>query len=118
MITNLNTKLFKEKIFEFETEKKWKFKGDKPTICEFGAEWCQPCKVIIPILEELSKEYEGKVDIYKIDIDQSYELSEVFGIKSVPSVLFIPLEGDPQMSIGGLPKATFKRTIKEILKVE
>jgi thioredoxin 1 len=117
-MTNLNSETFKEKIFDFEKEEDWIFKGDKPAIAEFGASWCGPCKAIGPILEELSDEYEGKVDIYKVDVDENPELSQAFGIQSIPSVLFIPMEGQPQMSVGGIPKNTIEKAIKEVLKVE
>ena len=110
-----DAKEFKDKIFDFDTEEDWKFKGEKPAICDFAALWCQPCKVVGPILEKLSEEYKDKVDIYKIDVDNVPELSQAFGIRSIPSILFIPLEGEPQMSIGGLPKTAIEKTIKEFL---
>lgn len=109
---------FKDKIFDYDVEDDWKFKGDKPAIVDFSALWCQPCKIVGPILEELSEKYDGKIDIYKIDVDNLPDVSQSFGIKSIPSILFIPMEGEPQMSIGGLPKSTFETAIKNVLKIK
>jgi thioredoxin 1 len=113
----LTKETFKEKIFDFETEKEWKYKGDKPCIIDFYADWCGPCKMVSPILEELSKEYQGKVDIYKIDTDKEQDLAGAFGIVSIPSILFVPVEGQPQMSAGALPKSSFLNAIKTIFNV-
>lgn len=118
MVTNLTTQDFKDKIFNFENEKEWVYLGDKPSIIKFGAEWCGPCKAISPILNSLSEEYEGKLDIYDIDIEDNNELAKAFSINSVPSVLFIPMSGQPQMLVGGLPKEKFKASITEILKIK
>lgn len=115
---HLTKETFKEKIFDFEQNKDWKYEGDKPAIIDFYADWCQPCKIIAPILEELQDEYEGKLEIYKIDTEDQRELAAMFGIQSIPSVLFIPREGQPQMAMGALPKDTFKKAISDVLKVE
>lgn len=110
---------FLAKVANFETEKgEFKFLGDKPAIIDFYATWCGPCKTIAPILEDLAKEYAGKIVIYKVDTDKEQELAQAFGIRSIPSLLFIPMSGQPQMVQGALPKAELKRTIKEVLKVE
>ena len=114
----LTKETFLEKVFDYENEKEWKFLGDKPAIIDFYADWCGPCKIVAPILEELSEEYNGKVDIYKIDTEDQYELAGTFGIKSIPSVLFIPMGDQPQMSLGALPKNVFEKSIKSVLKVE
>jgi len=113
---HLTNETFIEKIFDYENEKEWKFKGDKPVIIDFYADWCGPCKMVAPILDELSNEYEGKVDIYKIDTEAQHELASAFGIKSIPSILFIPMDEQPQMAMGALPKNAFEETIKELLK--
>ena len=115
---HLTLETFKEKVFNFETEKEWNFKGDIPAIIDFYADWCGPCKRIAPIMEELAIEYEGKVKIYKIDTEDQKQLAGIFGIRSIPSILFVPIGEQPQMSSGALPKTEFVRMIKEILKVE
>ena len=118
MIEHLNLETFKTKVFDFEKNTEWKFNGNKPAIIDFYADWCGPCKMVAPILEELSKEYDGKIDIYKIDTESEQELASVFGIKSIPSLLFIPKDSQPQMAMGALPKDSFKKAFKDILGVE
>lgn len=118
MVEELTKKAFEEKIFDFTKEKEWKYKGSKPAIIDFYATWCGPCKAVAPIIEELSKEYAGKIDFYKVDTDKESELSGAFAIRSVPSLLFIPLEGMPQMTAGALPKKTFVDAFKDIFSVE
>ena len=118
MATNLTKETFKEKVFDFETNKEWNFVGDKPAIVDFYADWCGPCKVLAPTLEELSKEYDGKIDIYKIDTEKEQELAGVFGIRSIPSILFIPMEGQPQMAAGALPKDTLIKAMEDVLGVK
>ena len=118
MVEFLTQDTFKEKVFDFENNKEWKFEGDKPCLIDFYADWCGPCKTVAPILEELSDEYKGKVDVYKIDTEAERELAGMFGIQSIPSLLFVPTEGQPQMAQGALPKDTFERAIKDVLKVE
>ncbi len=114
----LNEETFKSKVFNFEANKDWKFEGERPCIIDFYADWCQPCKMVAPILDELAGEYEGKIDIYKIDTEVERKLAGMFGIQSIPSLLFVPKEGQPQMSVGALPKDTFKKAIADVLKVE
>lgn len=109
---------FKAKVFDFEKNTDWKFEGTKPALIDFYADWCGPCKMVAPILEELSKEYEGKLDIYKIDTESEQELASMFGIRSIPSLLFIPLNDKPQMAMGALPKESFKQAFRDVLKVE
>ncbi|HEU5051856.1 MAG TPA: thioredoxin [Hanamia sp.] len=112
----LTTKEFKEKIFNYETEKDWKYEG-LPAIVDFYADWCGPCKMVAPILEELSNEYEGKLVIYKVNTDKEQELSAVFGIQSIPTLLFIGADGEPMMQPGALPKHILKKVIDEQLLV-
>lgn len=118
MTTQLTKKTFKEKVFDWEANKEWKFEGDKPALIDFYADWCGPCKTVAPILEELSAEFEGKLDIYKVNTEQEQELSSIFGIQSIPSLLFIPQSGEPQMAMGALPKESLKKAFKEVLNVE
>ncbi len=118
MIEYLTLDTFKEKVFNFTDNKEWKFEGNKPCIIDFYADWCGPCKMVAPILEELAKEYDGKLDIYKVDTEKERELAGIFGIQSIPSLLFVPQEGQPQMAMGALPKETFKQAFKDVLNVE
>lgn len=118
MIEVLNTETFKEKVFNFEANTEWKFEGELPALVDFYADWCGPCKMVAPILEELAEEYEGKINIYKVDTDKQQALAQAFGIQSIPSLLFIPLEEQPQMAAGALPKDAMKQAIAEVLKVE
>ena len=116
---NLTVETFKEKVFDYSADKdaEWSFKGDKPAIIDFYADWCGPCKVVAPVLEELDGVYDG-IDIYKIDTEAEVDLARAFGIQSIPSILFIPMGEQPQMAMGALPKNAFEEAIREILKVE
>lgn len=118
MVEFLTLDTFKQKVFDFEKNTEWKFEGDKPAIIDFYADWCGPCKMVAPILDELSTEYDGKLNIYKIDTEKERELASIFGIRSIPSLLFIPLNDKPQMATGALPKETFKQAFKDVLNVE
>ncbi|MGV3656804.1 MAG: thioredoxin [Chitinophagaceae bacterium] len=111
----LTTQDFKEKIFDYEKSEAWQFKGSKPAIIDFYADWCGPCKAVAPVLEELSETYKDKVDIYKLDTDAEQELSAMFGIQSIPTFLFIPMEGAPMMQKGAIPKNAFTQVIEERL---
>lgn len=112
---HLTKQSFQEKVFNFEKNKEWKFEGDKPCIIDFYADWCQPCKMVAPILQELSEEYKDKINIYKVDTEDQQELAAAFGIRSIPSLLFCPKDDQPQMAAGALPKESFKQAINEIL---
>ena len=118
MTEHLTADTFKEKVFNYETNKEWKFEGELPCIIDFYADWCGPCKMVAPILEELSEEFEGKLDIYKVNTEEERELSAIFGIQSIPSILFVPKDGQPQMAMGALPKDTFTKALKDVLNVE
>ncbi|MDH4089196.1 MAG: thioredoxin domain-containing protein [Cyclobacteriaceae bacterium] len=111
----LTTEDFKQKVFDYTQEQEWKYRGTMPAIIDFYADWCGPCKMVAPVLEELAGEYEGKLIIYKVDTEKEVELSAVFGIQSIPSFLFIPIEGKPMMQPGALPKNIFKKVIDENL---
>lgn len=107
---------FLTKVMNYEQNPStWKYLGDKPCIIDFYATWCGPCKAVAPILEELAAEYEGEIYIYKIDTEKEQELASAFGIRSIPSILFVPMEGDPQMSQGAMPKNAFKEAIDSVL---
>ena len=114
--SKLNIETFKNKIFDYTKGGDWKFEGDKPAIIDFYADWCGPCKMVAPILEDLSDEYEGKVDIYKVDTEVEQELAAMFRIRSIPSILFIPKDGKPMMQAGAMSENGFKEVIeKELL---
>jgi thioredoxin 1 len=114
-VVHLTAKDFKEKVFNYETGKEWKYEGTLPAIVDFYADWCQPCKMIGPVLEDLALEYAGKIMIYKINTENEQELASVFSIKSIPTLLFIPKEGQPQAAMGALPRQTFEKVIKDVL---
>jgi|SRR5690554_6291492 thioredoxin len=107
---------FLKKVANFEeTPDKWVYLGDKPAIIDFYADWCGPCKMIAPILEELAQEYDGQIYIYKIDTEAEQQLAAEFGIRSIPSLLFVPMDDAPQMAQGAMPKDAFKQAIEELL---
>ena len=114
-VIHLTTAEFKEKVFNYEANKEWKYEGNIPCIVDFYADWCGPCKKIAPTLDELSKEYKGKIIIYKVNTDKEPELAKAFGIRSIPTILFIPQQGEPQTAQGALPKSSFEKAINEVL---
>lgn len=113
--THLTTQDFKDRVFDYETEQEWNYKGDLPAIVDFYADWCGPCKAIAPVLEELSDEYKDKIVVYKIDTDKEMELSSLFGIQSIPTLLFIPIKGNPMIQKGALPKNILQQVIDQRL---
>lgn len=115
---SLTKKSFLEKVFNFEKNEEWVFEGEIPCIIDFYADWCGPCKMVEPILEELEKEYKGRVDIYRVDTGSEQELAAAFGIRSIPSILFVPKEGQPQMAVGALPREAIEEAIKDVLSVK
>ena len=117
-VVNLTTQEFKDKIFNYDTATEWGYSGPLPAIIDFYADWCGPCKMVAPLLNELSEEYKDKIAIYKVDTDAEQELSAAFGIQSIPTFLFIPVEGNPMIQRGALPKSTFKNIINERLLKE
>jgi thioredoxin len=117
-LEHLTKETFQEKVFNYEKNKEWKFEGELPCVIDFYADWCQPCKIVAPILEELSKEYDGKLNIFKVNTEKEQELSGAFGIRSIPSMLFVPKKGKPQMAQGALPKDALQKAFKDILNVE
>lgn len=114
---NLTAEKFKSDIFDYTASQEWNYQDKVPAIIDFYADWCAPCKMVAPILEELSEEYDGKLKIYKVNTEIEQELSAIFGIRSIPSLLFIPVDAQPMMQAGALPKNAFKEVIeKELLK--
>lgn len=114
----LTAEEFKKNIFDYTKEKEWKYTGSKPAIIDFYADWCGPCKMVAPVLEELSDEYDGDLIIYKVNTEEEMELSGVFGIQSIPTFLFIPMEGNPMMQPGAFPKKVFKEVIEDKLIIK
>ncbi len=118
MLEHLTKETFKEKVFNFELYNEWKYAGTTPCMIDFYADWCGPCKMVAPVLEELQKEYGNNLVIYKVNTEDERELAAMFGIQSIPSLLFVPVEGQPQMAMGALPKATFEKAISDVLNVK
>jgi len=114
-LEHLTKDTFLSKVFDYKKNKEWNYAGELPCLIDFYADWCSPCKMVAPILEELAEEYKGKINIYKVDTEDQQELAQVFGIRSIPSLLFCPVEGAPQMAMGALPKDTFKKAIDDVL---
>lgn len=115
-VVQMNKAMFLERVFNYEKNPDtWVYEGNKPAIIDFYADWCGPCKKIAPIMAQLAEEYKDQIMIYKVDTDKERELAQVFQIRSIPSILFIPAEGQPQMTMGALPKAEFEKMIKEVL---
>ncbi|HEX5653595.1 MAG TPA: thioredoxin [Chitinophagaceae bacterium] len=111
----MTTQDFKDKVFNYDVEQDWKYQGELPAIIDFYADWCGPCKMVAPILEELAAEYKDRLVIYKVNTDQEQELSAVFGIRSIPTFLFIGSDGEPLLEPGAFPKHVFRKLIEEKL---
>lgn len=112
----LSTNDFLEKVHDYkENPDTWRYKGNLPCLIDFYADWCRPCKMLAPIMEELAAQYEGKVIFYKVNVDVEKELSAAFGIQSIPSLLFVPLDGQPAMNAGVLPKEQLKSYIESFI---
>ena len=118
MVEQLSKDAFKKKVFDFENHSAWKYERDLPCVIDFYADWCGPCKMVAPIMEELAQEYEGKVLFYKVDTQVEQDLAAMFGIQSIPSILFVPANDKPQMAVGALPKESMEKAIADVLKVE
>jgi thioredoxin len=114
----LTKESFIEKVFDYENNDQWAFKGQKPAIIDFYADWCAPCKAVSPVLEELDREFQGQIDFYKIDTDQEQELAAMFGIQSIPTVLFIPVDDEPRIAVGAMPKEVYERAIEDLFKLK
>lgn len=114
--TNITKQDFINKVMDYKSNpSEWKYKGDKPAIIDFYASWCGPCRMLAPVLDEIAKEYDGKIYVYKVDTEAETELAQLFGIRSIPSILFVPMDGQPMMMQGALPKAELQKVIEEKL---
>lgn len=115
-VIHLTKAEFLQKVADFENNpNEWKFLGERPALIDFYATWCGPCKMLAPVLDELAATYTGKVDIYKVNVDEEEELAALFGIRSVPSLLFVPMTGAPRMAQGAMPKSALAKAIDEVL---
>lgn len=112
----LSTTDFKVKVIDYEANPNvWNYLGDKPAIIDFWASWCAPCRAVAPVLEELAKEYAGQIYVYKVDVDKEQALAAAFGIQSIPTLVFVPMNGNPKAEMGAIPKEAFKKHIDEFL---
>lgn len=113
----LTLETFKSKIFDFEKEKEWTYRGELPAVIDFYADWCGPCRQLAPIIDELAQEYGGKIQFFKIDTDKSPELAALFGVRGIPALLFVPKDGEPAMNSGFVPKDGLQRAFQEIFNI-
>lgn len=111
----MNKEMFLKDVFDYQTSKEWKYKGDKPAIIDLYADWCGPCRMTAPIMKSLAKEYAGEIVIYKVNVDKEKELAALFNATSIPLFVFIPMKGEPQLFRGAANKATYKKAIDEFL---
>lgn len=117
-VVMLTNESFKKLVFNYDVNKEWKYEGDKPAIIDFYADWCVPCRQLSPLVDEIAKEYSGKIVVYKVDTEKERALSRSIGITGLPTLLFIPAEGKPQISMGLLPKESLVKAINEILLIK
>ena len=113
---NLTKGGFLKRVADYENNpQEWKFLGDKPALIDFYASWCGPCKALSPVLDELAKEYAGKVDIYKVNVDDERELASLFRIRSVPTLMFVSMEGNPRLAAGAPTRGQLRKAIEELI---
>lgn len=115
-VIHLDTESFKEKVFDYTNNENWNYKGDKVAIIDFYATWCGPCKKLAPIYSKLSNEFKDQVYFYKVDVDKAKELAALFQIRSIPTLLYIPLDGEPRLVPGGISEENLRSNVKELLK--
>lgn len=115
-VIHLDKQMFIDKVFDFEKNAgKWNYVGEKPCIIDFYADWCRPCKMVAPIMDELAKKYKGQIIVYKVNTDEQKEIARAFGIRSIPTVFFCPMKGEPQLTQGALPKEQFEEIVNKVL---
>jgi len=115
MTEHLTLREFKDKVFDYESEKEWKYRGELPAIVDFYADWCGPCRMVAPVLERLSEKYAGRLVVYKVNTEEEPQLASMFGVQSIPTLVFIPKEGQPRVAMGALPEKEFERLIEGLL---
>ncbi len=116
-VTSLTDEAFRKLIFSYDVNREWKYEGTRPAIIDFYADWCPPCRVLSPLVEEIAREYKGKIDVFKVDTDEEKLLAQKLGITNLPTLLFIPAKGEPQATMGALPKESLVKAINEILLI-
>ena len=114
----MTNEMFKQKVFNYEQNKQWKYEGNLPVIIDFYASWCGPCRQLSPRIEEIAKKYAGKIVVYKVDTDTEKTLAQNMGIQSLPTILFVPLKGQPRAAVGALPLETLEKAVHEVLLVK
>ncbi len=114
----LTNETFKQKVFNYDLNKSWKYEGNLPAIIDFYADWCGPCRKLSPMVEELAKKYNGKIIVYKVDTDAQQQLAQSMGISSLPTLLFIPVKGQPRSTVGLIPNETLEKAVNEVLLVK
>ena len=117
-VINMTNDMFKQLVYNYEKNKEWKYEGTKPAIIDFYATWCPPCRELSPLVEQIAHQYSGKIVVYKIDTDKEKLLSQMLGISGLPTLLFIPLKGKPQASMGFIPKEAIVKTINDVLHIK
>jgi len=117
-VVQLSNDSFKKMIFNYEINKEWKFEGNRPAIIDFYADWCAPCRQLSPLVEEIAKEYSGKIDVFKVDTEKERMLAQKLGVTGLPTLLFVPVKGKPQITMGALPKESLVKAINEILLIK
>lgn len=117
-VIHLTNESFKQLVFNYEKNKEWKYEGKKPAIIDFYADWCAPCRQLSPLVEDLAKQYSGKIVVYKVDTEKEQTLTQTLGIQALPTLLFIPMDGKPQVTMGALPKESLVQAVNEVLNIK